>query len=100
MFRIAYTTCLQLNSCVLYLGSVKVQCLEDPEVRLPAGLELERANGVVDVLQRVDDAVRVVVRGVDAPVRASMRVRDVLDAVRHLCRQYVGSTTVNNDCPN
>lgn len=38
-----------------------------PVVRGPARLKLQRAQRVGDVLERVHDAVRVVVRGVDAP---------------------------------
>lgn len=55
-----------------------------PVVGLPARLELQRADGVVDVLKRVDDAVRVVVRGVNHPLVSGVRVRHVLDAVGHL----------------
>lgn len=61
-----------------------------PVVRVPPRLELERADGVVDVLQRVDDAVRVVVGRVDAPLVPRVRVRDELDAVRHLYVRYGG----------
>ena len=60
-----------------------VQLVHQPVVALAPHLELQRAERVVDVLQRVHQTVLEVVRGVDAPLVAHVRVRDVLDAVRH-----------------
>lgn len=69
---------------LLYLGTVEIERLENPEIRLTACLELERTNGIVDMLKRVDNAVGVVISGVDAPVITSMRVGHVLDTIGHL----------------
>jgi hypothetical protein len=55
-----------------------------PVVGGPPRLELERAERVRDVLERVDEAVRKVVGGVDAPLVAGVRVLDKLDAVGDL----------------
>jgi len=55
--------------------------LQKPIVGRSPALELQRAEGVGDVLQRVHDAVRVVVGGVDAPALPGFGVGHVLDAV-------------------
>mmetsp|Transcript_11136 Transcript_11136/g.36658 ORF Transcript_11136/g.36658 Transcript_11136/m.36658 type:complete len:530 (-) Transcript_11136:70-1659(-) len=61
---------------------VQVERLEEPVVRRAARLELERAERVRDILERVHDAVRVVVARVDAPRAPRVRVRRELDPVR------------------
>mmetsp|Transcript_854 Transcript_854/g.3335 ORF Transcript_854/g.3335 Transcript_854/m.3335 type:complete len:239 (+) Transcript_854:995-1711(+) len=55
--------------------------MAEPIVARPARLELESAHGVRDVLERVHEAVREVVRRVDAPRAARVRVRPELDAI-------------------
>jgi hypothetical protein len=55
--------------------------MEEPEVGGSAGLKLERAQGVRDVLEGIHEAVGVVVGRVDAPGIPRVRVRRELDAV-------------------
>ena len=64
---------------------VQLEPVEEVVVRPVDGLallELESAERVRDVLERVDDAVRVVVGRIDAPARAGARVRMEHHAVR------------------
>ena len=61
---------------------VHVERVEQPHVRLAAREELERAERVRDVLERVVDAVGEVVARVHAVAVADVRVRHVPDAVR------------------
>eukprot|EP00968_Pinguiococcus_pyrenoidosus_P022181 scaffold3058_cov232-Pinguiococcus_pyrenoidosus.AAC.6 len=75
------------------VGSEEIERPEHPVVGLSAVLKLQRADTVVDVLDRVDDAVRVVVGGVDAPLVSRVRVRREADAVGHLV-PHVGVVAV------
>ncbi len=54
---------------------------DHPVVERPMVLELQRADRMGDVLQRVGDAVRVVVQRIDAPLAAGAMVRRVPDPV-------------------
>mmetsp|Transcript_7234 Transcript_7234/g.30785 ORF Transcript_7234/g.30785 Transcript_7234/m.30785 type:complete len:487 (-) Transcript_7234:1111-2571(-) len=63
--------------------AVDAQLVQQPLVGLAADRELKRAKRMRDVLQRVADAVRVVVGRVDAPLVACVGVRLVDDPVRH-----------------
>ena len=58
-------------------------CSTIPVVERPVVLELQRADGVRDPLDRVRLAVRVVVHRVDAPLVAGAVVLGVQDAVHH-----------------
>ena len=62
-------------------GPVLGEALVEPFVERPVVLELERAERVRDVLERVRNAVRPVVGGIDAPVVAGAVVRGVADAI-------------------
>ncbi len=62
-------------------GPVLGEALVEPFVERAVVLELERAERVRDVLERVRNAVRPVVGGIDAPVVAGAVVRGVADAV-------------------
>ena len=66
---------------LVHLGPVQVEGPEDPVVGFAAGLELEGADGVVDVLERVARAVGPVVGGVDAPAGPGVGMGGVLDPV-------------------
>ena len=57
------------------------ELLDDPVVERPVVLELERADRMRDALERVADAVRVVVERVDAPLVAGAVMPRVADAV-------------------
>eukprot|EP00162_Nutomonas_longa_P024972 comp9473_c0_seq1/m.10979 comp9473_c0_seq1/g.10979 ORF comp9473_c0_seq1/g.10979 comp9473_c0_seq1/m.10979 type:complete len:444 (+) comp9473_c0_seq1:140-1471(+) len=61
-------------------GLVHARGIEEPHVRVVAHLELERAQRMCDVLERVVEAVCVVIGRVDAPCVADMRMRRELDA--------------------
>mmetsp|Transcript_15555 Transcript_15555/g.39607 ORF Transcript_15555/g.39607 Transcript_15555/m.39607 type:complete len:576 (+) Transcript_15555:645-2372(+) len=65
-----------------YQRLVQAQDLQQPVVRCSPGLELEGAQGVRDLLQRVHDTVGEVVGWVDAPLVTRVRVSAELDAVR------------------
>ena len=65
-----------------HVGAPDVQLVHEPVVGLAPDLELQRAERVVDVLQRVHEAVLEVVGRVDAPLIAHVGVRDVFDSVR------------------
>mmetsp|Transcript_15284 Transcript_15284/g.51392 ORF Transcript_15284/g.51392 Transcript_15284/m.51392 type:complete len:436 (-) Transcript_15284:481-1788(-) len=71
------------------LWPIEVEGVQHPVVRLAPRFKLQSTNRVVDVLERVDDAVRKVVRRVHAPQVADVRVPDVLDAVRDLVEHVV-----------
>ena len=58
-----------------------------------ASIKLQRAQRVGNILERVNEAVGEVVRGIDAPLVARVRVRRVHDAVRHEI-PHVGVGTV------
>ena len=82
------TVCVRFrreNSICCGSGRCSMPCsgelLEQPVVERPLVLELQRADGVRDVLQRVLDGVRVGVHRVDAPLVARAVVRGALDAV-------------------
>ena len=55
--------------------------LKEPVVGSSAGLELQGAQRVSDILQGIHQAVGVVIAGVDAPGVAGMRVLCKLDSV-------------------
>ena len=57
------------------------QALDHPVIERPVVLELERAKRMRDALQRVGNAVRVVVERIDAPFVAGAVMRDVAYAV-------------------
>ena len=57
------------------------ELLDHPVVQRPVVLELERADRMRDALERVRDAVRVVVERIDAPLVAGPVVRGVPDPV-------------------
>ena len=59
------------------------QVLDEPVVERAVVLELQRADRVRDVLDRIRLAVRVVVARVDLPLRPRARVGGVQDAVEH-----------------
>ena len=63
------------------------QALDQPVVERPVVLELERAEGVGDALDRVRLAVGEVVQRVDAPLVAGPRVGRVQDPVEHRVAQ-------------
>ena len=63
------------------------QAVEQPVVERPLVLELQRADAVGDVLQRVLDRVRVGVHRIDAPAVAGVVVRGALDAVQRRVAQ-------------
>ena len=81
-----------------HLGSVQIERLKHPEVRLATGFELQRANGIIDVFQAVNDAVRVIVGGVHTPLVAGVGVRHVLDTICHLYgRKNIREQVINSD---
>ena len=57
------------------------ELLDDPVVERPVILEFERADRMRDALERVRDAVRVVVERIDAPLVAGAVVARVADPV-------------------
>ncbi len=62
---------------------VDVDVVEHPVVQRPVIFEFERAQRVRDAFERVADAMRVVVRRIDAPRVAGALMAGVADAVQH-----------------
>ena len=75
---------------------LEADMVEDPVIDLSVVLELERADRMSDVLERVLEAVCIVVQRVDAPVVALPVVVLMPDAVEHrVPHQHVRSGHVD-----
>ena len=70
------------------LGWADWQLLHDPVVQRAVVLELQRAQGVGDALQRVLNGMGKVVHGIDAPLVALAVVVHMADAVDAPGRAY------------
>lgn len=62
--------------------------LQQPVVGSPAGLKLQGAQGVGNVLQGIHQAVGVVIAGVDAPSITGVRVPGKLDSIGNEIPHY------------
>ncbi len=60
---------------------VDAELLEQPEVGLTTNFELQCAQRVRNVFERVIDAVSVIVRRIDAPFLTNVRMRNVFDTI-------------------
>ena len=75
---------VDIQSAVLPLDwAVQVQYVAEPIIRRTSLLELLRAQGMWDVLDGIAQAMRVVVRGVNAPLCPGAMMSHVFDAIRH-----------------
>ena len=64
-----------------HVRSPHIQLVDQPVVRFPSRFELQGAEGIVDVLDGVDETVLEVVGRVNTPFVAHVGVRDILDSV-------------------
>mmetsp|Transcript_384 Transcript_384/g.692 ORF Transcript_384/g.692 Transcript_384/m.692 type:complete len:477 (-) Transcript_384:997-2427(-) len=63
---------------------IQIEHVEQPKIRLASILKLKRTTRRRDPLERVHDAMRIVVRGINAPRVARLGMRRVHDAIRDM----------------
>ena len=68
---------------LILVGAVDPNVLEHPVIQIPSDFELQSAQRIINVLQRIADAMGEVIARVNAPFVARVRMRRVSDSVAH-----------------
>mmetsp|Transcript_1349 Transcript_1349/g.1949 ORF Transcript_1349/g.1949 Transcript_1349/m.1949 type:complete len:258 (-) Transcript_1349:858-1631(-) len=68
---------------LINFGPVQIQSPEHPKIRFTPRLKLQRTNTVINVLQAITNTVRKIIRRINAPHITNVRMRHILDTIRH-----------------